>query len=748
MNLGTSATILTFLSATISIIFYIFSQKKEEYLKAARWLFYLSVLLVLFQSILLYFGIFTHQFHWQYIFSYTSRELSVYYLISTFWAGQEGTFLLWLLMGSVYGVIVIRKKSKYEAIVMIFLLVVQAFIAFIMIKQNPFTMIWDKHPNQYSPGLMPNDGNGLNPLLQDPWMIIHPPILFLGYSASVLIFAFAMAGLYFKEYDAWLKEAYPFALFTSLTLGTGIILGAYWAYTTLGWGGYWGWDPVENSSLIPWLSSLAFLHAALIQKRQKALKRTTFFLGIITFMLVLWGSFLTRSGVLADFSVHSFADEGINIYLINFVLFFVFFGFFALAYRFRDIKSEKMSSNVLTRNNMMLYGMMALLIAAILTLLGTNAPLISGLFYDNPSAISTDYYNNVNMPITILIMITVAISSLLSWKKEGGSVKNTLINYGSISIVFTIFVAIFYLRNIQGIIILSFSIFTILVSSQLVLKLMKKKRLSFGGYLTHLGFSLMIIGILTTSLLDSSEKANLPQGQPVKVGKYEMTYKHFIQGEGNKSVAVVSVKLPNGKNYDAEMKYYWSEYNRSYMRNPHVYNRLIEDIYISPLQRFKNKHNMEGKGKIVSLKKNEPLQFENYTMIFTGYDMDAGQMGGEMVVKAVIQILDRNSNTQTIIKPGIEASGKNRKDIPATLENTHFTFHIKNINVTEKSLSLEIIDEEKPASMNSDAPKETLAVEVSIKPFIGVLWFGTILIILGMFISQINAIRKNNAGIQ
>ncbi len=279
MIIGVTATAMTFvallMSAAAYFIYYL--REEESILKVARIGFYTATALIVFQSVLLMWGILTHHFEWTYVYSYSSTDLTLYYLISTFWAGQEGTFVLWVLMGSFYGIYILRNYKEDEPLVMGLMNLVNAFIIMILIKKNPFAYVWQVNPNVFAPGVLPMEGTGLNPLLQDPWMTIHPPILFLGYSSSVMLFAFAISALIKKNYDNWIKPVYPFALFVGVTLGTGIILGGYWAYTTLGWGGFWGWDPVENSSLIPWLTSLALIHGIVIQRRQGGVKKTNIF---------------------------------------------------------------------------------------------------------------------------------------------------------------------------------------------------------------------------------------------------------------------------------------------------------------------------------------------------------------------------------------------------------------------------------------------------------------------------------------
>ena len=203
MIFGVAATAITFIALILSVTSYYlhYRYSDESLLSFARHSFYVSVILIFFQSAILMWGILNHRFEWIYVFSYSSRDLPLYYLISTFWAGQEGTFLLWTILGSIYGLVIIRNRLKDESLVMSFMLLVQAFIVMILIKRNPFTFVWEINPAAFRPGLTPMDGNGLNPLLQDPWMTIHPPILFAGYSSTMILFAFAMAALVKRNYN-------------------------------------------------------------------------------------------------------------------------------------------------------------------------------------------------------------------------------------------------------------------------------------------------------------------------------------------------------------------------------------------------------------------------------------------------------------------------------------------------------------------------------------------------------------------
>jgi cytochrome c-type biogenesis protein CcmF len=301
----------------------------------ARRLYYAFTFSIVLSSVLLMSRLLSHDFRVSYVASYSGRDLPVYYLFSTFWAGQEGSFLLWLFWGSLIGLFVLKSAKEQEAPVMIVNVASFIGIVAILVKQSPFRFLAET----------PADGQGLNPLLQDPWMVIHPPVMFAGFASLSVPFAFAIAALWRKRWDGWVIRAMPWALFTFITLGTAILMGGYWAYKTLGWGGYWGWDPVENTSLVPWLFTAALVHGMFLQKARPRHRKVNLVLAVLAYACILYGTFLTRSGVLADFSVHSFVDLGITGWLVGLITVFLGGGAALLAWRWRQIPGEAADPN-------------------------------------------------------------------------------------------------------------------------------------------------------------------------------------------------------------------------------------------------------------------------------------------------------------------------------------------------------------------------------------------------------------------
>jgi cytochrome c-type biogenesis protein CcmF len=307
-------------AALASLLYFITSSGKNDMTKYARLLFHAAAVLTISSAAFLLYLIITHQFQYTYVWNYSSKDLPANLLISTFYAGQEGSFHLWAFLMAILGVFLLPylanrdrepalnnlKKEKYEPLVMGVFTLLQAFLLFIMIIKSPYLFVWDSFPADVQMGFIPEDGRGLNPLLQNFWMTIHPPILFTGFTALSIPFCFAIAALIKNKYDVWMKLAMPWTLFAGMILGLGIMLGGYWAYGVLGWGGYWAWDPVENSSLVPWLLIIGAIHTMVAEEKVGKYKKTSLILCILAYSTVLYSTFLTRSGVLGDASVHSF----------------------------------------------------------------------------------------------------------------------------------------------------------------------------------------------------------------------------------------------------------------------------------------------------------------------------------------------------------------------------------------------------------------------------------------------------------
>ncbi len=724
---------LAFIAAAVSTAAYwlYYQEKDERFLRLANTGFSFMGIGVIIASALLYFNIFTHNFQLNYVYSYTSSQLSTYYLISTFWAGQEGTFLLWLVFATVYGMILISTVTRQKPLVMFYFMLVNLFLLLILMKKSPFAYIWHTHA-EVPVGFTPADGAGLNPLLENPWMIIHPPVMFIGYSATAVGFAMALNAMTIRDFYGWIRDARPWVIFSTLMLGAGIILGGYWSYVTLGWGGYWAWDPVENASLVPWLFTAVLLHGLIIQQRQRGLVRTNLFLAGMSFIAVLWGSFLTRSGVLGDFSVHSFAETDLNLYLVAFVTFFAGLFLYLFFKTFRYMEGNKFAEGLFSRETFILIGMLTLLFTGIIVFIATSSPIYTRLL-GQPSNVSTSFYNTISQPVAIFLLLSMALAPLLAWKVARLREWNVILVSAGLALVITVVAVLLGMNQPMSVLLTFLALFTIFTNGWVIFRYLRKVPVKAGAYLAHAGLAFMIIGIITSSWYDTSEKVTLPAGEFVRTRfGYEVEFVNFVRKPDGKDRVKLLVKQGN-RVYEAEPQFYYSDYTKSYMISPHVQVGLKKDIYISPISFMPAKF---GNSRKISLTHGETQTIDNLIITFNRFIVGEHSTSAPMTVKAelTVSVTGEDGAHEYTLQPAMwYENGKlqsDRVDIPGT----PYKVQIESLDASSHRVNLVL---HAPAPGQQE-PRDILAIEVSEKPLISVLWIGSILLLLGIAVSLLD----------
>jgi cytochrome c-type biogenesis protein CcmF len=409
-TVGDVLLLVAFVACALSGLAFFWSARAEEasatarlWKRTGRWAWASMSAAVVAASGVLWYLILTHQYQYAYVYQQSSNDLPLHYLFSTFWAGQEGSFLLWILMMCGVGAALIAYvQREYERHVMAVVALSQFFLLSMIvglqfgpveIGSSPFAPLAEKFTDapifQQNPGFVPADGQGLNDLLQNPWMTIHPPFLFVGFSAMVVPFAFALASLWRRKYTEWVRPALPWTLFAVAILGVAITMGGYWAYVTLSFGGYWAWDPVENSSLVPWIVGVAAFHTMLVQKKSGAGQKASLLLSIASYLLVIYSTFLTRSGILGDVSVHSFVDLGLYNQLLLWIAVIGGLGIGLFAYRYTELPTPDEEPRILSREFMILSGAALPFNTAAVITLGTSRPIFGRILRDISSAVPT-----------------------------------------------------------------------------------------------------------------------------------------------------------------------------------------------------------------------------------------------------------------------------------------------------------------------------------------------------------------------
>jgi cytochrome c-type biogenesis protein CcmF len=673
-------------------------------------------------------------FRIEYVYQYTGLELPWHFQLSAFWAGQKGSFLVWLLVGALLGLALYRTSGREEAPVMGVYTLSLMGLLFILVRENPFVMLPET----------PLDGAGLNPLLQDNWMVIHPPVMFVGYAAAAIPFCFAVAALWRGRYDRWAHLAFPWALFGFLVLGTAILMGGYWAYKTLGWGGYWGWDPVENASLIPWLLGTVLIHGLHMERRKGRYRRVNLVVAWLMFLSVLYGTFLTRSGVLADFSVHSFVDLGISGWLVTIMAFFGLGGAWLLATRLRGVPSEQGEDPLLSRGTFMALATITVAVCALVVAVGTSAPLLTR-FMENPGQVGPAFYNQVNFPVAVLLAFLLAVVPYLTWRgTPGREVARRLVAGAVVAVALTGLAAYLGVYDSFHLLFVFLATLALLTNLQkAVLKWRAGGARAAGGYLSHVGVGVMLLGFLASSAYDESIKVTLEQGQPRQVGNLTLTFNRFIPRQGfEKERMEVEVVRGNGRSYLAYPKLFMNDRTRQVMANPHIRSFALQDLYISPIE-FDPGEAVPGQR--VQLAKGEAAQVGELTVRFLGFDLEAGGHGsgaalgssGPIAVGAALEV-QRNGSIEEV-RPLYRFTMAGQVEAPAKPLPGGGTVLVSGINAATGAVQLDLVG----LTPQAEATPAKLAVDLTRKPLINLVWFGLYIVLGGGILATAQRLRES-----
>ncbi len=411
-------------------------KKRYNYLESSYNSVIVIFLLITLAVLLLIRGFIADDFSIEYVAMHSNRAMPLLYKISALWGGQEGSLLFWTWLLLLYSVILITKyRKRYLELMPIvsatLLVIVSFFLSLLLFPANPFKRLGNPLP----------DGQGLNPLLQDPGMMLHPPALYLGFVGFSIPFAFAVASLISSKLDiTWIKITRTWTLISWIFLTIGIILGAKWAYIELGWGGYWAWDPVENASLIPWLTATAYLHSVIIQEKKNMLRLWNMILIVSTFFLCILGTFITRSGIIS--SVHTFAESSIGSFFLIFLAFIFFFCSALILSKLQEIKGKERLESILSRESSFLFNNLLFMALAIAVLWGTIFPMLSEAITGDKITVAAPFFNKVSSPLAFLLLLLTALCPYIAWRKA--SLKKLLYNL-AIPIIISLVVAIIFI---------------------------------------------------------------------------------------------------------------------------------------------------------------------------------------------------------------------------------------------------------------------------------------------------------------
>lgn len=727
-------------------------------IRISRWLFRILTGGLVASALGLIALIVSHQFQYTYVWNYSSTELPLHLLVACFYSGQEGSFLLWTMFVAIIGVVLqpYAKRHGYEAPVMLFYGLILSFLTLLLVAKNPFAYYYETFAAQ---GItiddVPLNGKGLNPLLHNAWITIHPPILFMGFASMSVSFAFAMSGLVRKEYHRWIDISLPWTLFATGILGFGIMLGGFWAYETLGWGGFWGWDPVENSSLIPWLVVVALVHTMLVQKRTRGLVKTNMVLAVFSFVMVLYSTFLTRSGVLGDTSVHSFVDPGRFAFwiLLLFMVTFVVVGVVLVLMRRKNMDVQREEFTPTTREFMLSIGSALVMASAIFVTIGTSWPVIMEIVGLPKVAVATDFYNKVHQVIVPAILIVNGLSLILKWRSTNRKAFAKRMGIaGLLALCGTMLLAFFGVRDVWPLALGFAAWFSFAINIEDGIKMLKAGPALMGAYVSHVGITLLMFGVITTSMYSETHHAVLVHGKPVTVGAYTLTYlgkeqveREFVDRQKFRYYVRI---LHNGEKRTVAPVLYWSDFNQrqSPFLEPGIRWGFMNDLYVSPKNIgredvFHETTVQKGSSVRVPIDSSTTIYLDGFTM-----PMEEGQTAdGRMQMSAKLtatassgEALQMKARTRISTGPNGPAFDPEWSVIPGTTTAVGLINIDRNNEDPSKSKgTFAFYDKSKPRPL----AREEFTVEFSVKPLISLVWIGVIAMVTGFGFSIGRSLR-------
>ena len=558
--------------------------------------------IVLLAGITLVAAAFQDNFSLTYILHHSNRELPIAYKFAVLWSGQEGSLLFWALLLSAYG-FVLRLRHKTDPRLFAHASVIIAGVQIFFLLLVNFAA----HPFGITQGALPADGNGLNPLLQYPEMVIHPPMLYLGYVGFTVPFAFGLGALIMRyPGEKWIHITRRWTMVTWAFLTIGIFLGSHWAYNVLGWGGYWSWDPVENASFMPWLTGNAFLHSVMMQDKRGMLKVWNIWLVFSTFLLSILGTFLTRSGIVS--SVHAFAQSSIGTWFLAFLVLTLAVCVFAFVKNRDHLASEHRLESLVSRESSFLFNNLLLIVACFVVLWGTFFPVLSEWIQGNKVTVGGPFFNKVNIPIALLLLLLTAVGPLLSWRKT--STDSIRRNFqwpaiGALSVAILLLILgvrpwrdSSYFYSLMTISLSALVLFTIasefirggrviskhtgqnlLVS---ITQLGRRNTRRYGGYIVHVGVVIVFVGIAGAAF-NVDKEMEMSYGDKMQIGSYELICRSYTQEDKpnyGSEWAIMDV-FKGGKQIDTlypERRFYKASQQTATMVANH--STLKEDLYV------------------------------------------------------------------------------------------------------------------------------------------------------------------------
>ncbi len=787
-NLGQAFISIAFAASLLAAFSFYRASKNEkqklEWLPLARGAFYIHGLAVIGIIACMFYMIYGHYFEYQYVWQHSSLDLPTHYMISCFWEGQEGSFLLWTFWNIIIGAILIKKTNKWEPPVLTIVSIIQTFlVSMIMgvyllgvkVGSSPFVLIrnldenlglpWTEMTNylQVVPQFL--DGRGLNPLLQNYWMVVHPPILFLGFALTMIPFTYAISALWKKQYALWVREALPWTYAGIMVLGTGILMGGAWAYEALSFGGFWAWDPVENSSLVPWIILVAAAHLMLVFRARKAALRSTIALTILAFLLVIYSTYLTRSGVLGDTSVHAFAgglDYQLFIYLISFVVISVVL----FLMRLKNIPTIEKDEDSSSREFWIFIGSIVLFISAFQITWFTSLPVINKVFGTNmaPPLDAIALYNSWQTPFALIIIFLVGVTQYLSYKKTD---LKKFIKQITVSLILAAIFAVLIAYTVQMwhalyLVLLWATLFAAIANFEYWRKILKGSWKLSGASISHIGFALIIMGSLLSNAnkniistndsfiakdFPSNENILLEKGDTTVMGNYYVHYKSDTLIGINKTYEVEYFDLKNDGSFEYQFTLHPFIQLNEIMGNvaePATEHFALYDVYTHLTYADVDVHDSSDPyhhESIINMKQGDSVIYNKHFLYLDSLMVNANtniESSRTLDVMLIAKIRMQNMQGEISTTDAIYIVRNNiAQSVPGLLEDGELKYKFLFSEVNPEAGSIQI-----KAYEHIENEKPFIVMKAIIFPYINVLWIGMVLMAIGTFIAMLQLFKQ------
>lgn len=784
-QIGNLLVIFSFTFGLLSTLSFLISLRKEgnesdSWYKLARTSFFVHAASVIGIIVLIYYLIHGRFFEYYYVWQHSNSILPTRYMWACLWEGQEGSFLVWTFWHVILAFFILGRRTSWTAPVMFTVMIIQTFLASMLlglefgeikVGSNPFILLRN-HPDFANlPFIqMPDylsrisDGRGLNPLLQNYWMVIHPPTLFLGFSAAAIPFAYAIAGLITKRNKEWVAPSLPWTYFAIMVLGTGILMGGAWAYESLSFGGFWAWDPVENASLVPWLTLVAAAHVMLIHRKNGTALGSSYILTLASFLLILYSTFLTRSGILGDTSVHAFTDLGMRGQLILYMLFFVILSVILLWLNRSALKGPEEEESLSSREFWMFIGTLILTVSAVQITITTSLPVINKVFGTNmaPPEDVIDFYNSWQVPLAVFVALLMAVGQFFRWKHtDSSSVIRKLASSFVIALACTLLYELsFDFSRFQYTLLLFSSLWAFFANLDYMFRTFKGKIRFSGASVAHMGMALILLG----SLVSNGEKQVISQNRlrvdlgkdfpnnenillyerdTLPMGDYYVTYKGRKQEGIHIQFEVEYFKQDqNSGQLEKSFSLFPSVQLNKQMGNvsePSTKHYIDRDIYTHVTyaemeggDASKKEDDGYKEDKPIELAIGDTVTTSNSLVVLEGINKDVDRSKlmlneSDLAVSARLLIMDVNKDLYRV-EPVFIIRGNTMMNRPAEIDELGLRFTFEKVLPDENKFRI-LIAEKKSNS------RDFIIMKAIVFPQINILWIGCLLLMAGSWLA-------------